>query len=114
MLRVFMLRDGHLGWWWAVAAAEEVAVSLVEKSLVRKNVSVAGEQCKQMLTPPHALVTPAACFDCNSNCLVFITHSLHQWLTEGVVLGGSTPRNSEILTKYKKLRKFYYMKWNFL
>jgi hypothetical protein len=29
------------------------------------------------------------------------------------VLGGSNPpsRNSEILTKYQKLRKFYYMKW---
>jgi hypothetical protein len=24
------------------------------------------------------------------------------------------PQNSEILTKYQKLRKFYYMKWNFL
>jgi hypothetical protein len=23
------------------------------------------------------------------------------------------PRNSEILTKYQKLRKFYYMKWNY-
>jgi hypothetical protein len=31
-------------------------------------------------------------------------------------LGGSTPppRNSEILTKYQKLRKFYHMKLNFL
>jgi hypothetical protein len=34
-----------------------------------------------------------------------------QWRTEGIGLGGSnSPRNSEILTKYQKLRKFYYMK----
>jgi hypothetical protein len=38
-----------------------------------------------------------------------------QWRTEGVVWGVQTPhRNSVILTKYQKLRKFYYMKWNFL
>jgi hypothetical protein len=38
-----------------------------------------------------------------------------QWRTEGGGLGGSNPpRNSEILTKYQKLRKIYYMKWNLL
>jgi hypothetical protein len=42
-----------------------------------------------------------------STIVVIVTH----WRTEGWGLGGSNPpRNSEILTKYQKLRKFYYMK----
>jgi hypothetical protein len=41
--------------------------------------------------------------------------SLHTTVAYQVGFGGfKPPRNSEILTKYQKLRKFYYMKWNFL
>jgi hypothetical protein len=45
-----------------------------------------------------------------------VGHPHHQWHTKGGGLGGSNPpsRNSEILTKYQKLRKFYYKKWNSL
>jgi hypothetical protein len=42
-----------------------------------------------------------------------VQFEIYQWRTEGEGLGGSNPpppRNSEILTKYQKLRKFYYMK----
>jgi len=38
-----MLRDGHLGWCWAVTAAG-VAVTLVERNLVWKIVPAGGEQ----------------------------------------------------------------------
>jgi hypothetical protein len=37
----------------------------------------------------------------------FVTN---QWRTEGVWGVQTPPRNSEILRKYQKLRKFYYMK----
>ena len=43
ILHVFMLRDGHLGWCWAVTAAG-VAVTLVERNLVWKIVPAGGEQ----------------------------------------------------------------------
>jgi hypothetical protein len=96
------------GWWGGGEAVKQFT-----QSADKVGMAILAERLHSMLWCPHQseqdrvgqINRPNRQRTCSDH---------QQWRTEGDGLGGSNPRNSEILTKYQKLRKFYYTKWNFL